>query len=567
MLEAEGISCKNLKIIVRRARHHAVPQGFRRRRREAPRREQDRHHEARHRPVLPGQGGAQGHPHPGPAGREDLPPEGGDGACAEEPHPGEGSTACTPTRWRRSARSTCPIARILKPYVAETAQLLNERLARRQVACCSRARRARCSTSTTARTPTSRPRRAAPAAPPRARAWARRPSIACWASRRPTSPRVGERPVPHGAALPRGRGRRRGGRGRRTAVLGGPRVRRDHGAQAPLRLVRRGHRALRCRGQRPHRRGAHQTRRAFGLRHHQGVHGLRVRRQGVRLLPHAAERAVPREARVRGAARLEGRGHHRAARTFEELPENAQRYVEYLEKITGVPVSPSSPLAPIATKPSCEAGSGEFRRLASRRNESTLRLASHPAFARSRRQVSRSTRRLRDPANPGHGENLADATNDLWDGCERKGNEHSGVGFWRARACPCVGAGEVAARATCCTWRRATAARPTLQQNVPDLDVDGRPRRVLAFVRGAPDRPGGHWSRSAAGRGRGRRAARCRGGRVRSRRAGCPAGRQQDATARRSWMPTAFPPRAMPRFDATSSRRWPTCASWVPPSS
>ena len=44
-------------------------------------------------------------------------------------------------------------------------------------------------------------------------------------------------------------------------------------------------------------------------------------------------------------------------RTFEELPENAQRYVEYLEKITGVPVSIIA-VAPIATRPSCEAGIG-----------------------------------------------------------------------------------------------------------------------------------------------------------------------------------------------------------------
>ena len=44
-------------------------------------------------------------------------------------------------------------------------------------------------------------------------------------------------------------------------------------------------------------------------------------------------------------------------RTFEELPENAQRYVEYLEKITGVPVSIIA-VGPIATRPSCEAGIG-----------------------------------------------------------------------------------------------------------------------------------------------------------------------------------------------------------------
>lgn len=65
-------------------------------------------------------------------------------------------------------------------------------------------------------------------------------------------------------------------------------------------------------------------------------------------------------------------------RTFEELPENAQRYVEYLEKITGVPVSI------IAVGPDRdqtimrEAGRDlwtKFRRSVERRNISTLRSA------------------------------------------------------------------------------------------------------------------------------------------------------------------------------------------------
>ncbi len=83
------------------------------------------------------------------------------------------------------------------------------------------------------------------------------------------------------------------------------------GRPASLRLVRRRHRALCRRCQRLDRCGPHEARCAFRLRHHQGVRGLRVQRRALRLLPHAAERAVPRQARVRGAARLEGRGYHR----------------------------------------------------------------------------------------------------------------------------------------------------------------------------------------------------------------------------------------------------------------
>ena len=80
-----------------------------------------------------------------------------------------------------------PYARILKPYMAETSQMLNN-AAREGKSILFEGAQARCSTSTMARTPTLRPLPAAPAAPLRARVWARSTSTACWASRRPTSP-------------------------------------------------------------------------------------------------------------------------------------------------------------------------------------------------------------------------------------------------------------------------------------------------------------------------------------------------------------------------------------------
>ena len=88
--------------------------------------------------------------------------------------------------------------------------------------------------------------------------------------------------------------------------------------------VRCRHRALRRRGERAYGRGPHEAGRAFGLRHHQGVRGLRMRRRALRLLPHAAIGAAPREAHLRGAARLERRGHHRLPHLRGAAGEHAQ---------------------------------------------------------------------------------------------------------------------------------------------------------------------------------------------------------------------------------------------------
>ena len=58
-----------------RARDHALPPAAGPRRRGAAGQARDRHHQARHRPLLRRQGLAPGHPDAGPAGREDPAPE------------------------------------------------------------------------------------------------------------------------------------------------------------------------------------------------------------------------------------------------------------------------------------------------------------------------------------------------------------------------------------------------------------------------------------------------------------------------------------------------------------
>ena len=122
------------------------------------------------------------------------------------------------------------------------------------------------------------------------------------------------------------------------------------------------------------------TRRALRLRHHQGVHGLRVRGQGVRLLPHAAERAVPREARVRGASRLEGRRHHRVPHV-----RGASRERPALRGVPGEDhrrAGQHHRCRP-RSRPDHHArlGSVMFRRSVERRNDSTLRSADAPDLA------------------------------------------------------------------------------------------------------------------------------------------------------------------------------------------
>ena len=129
--------------------------------RQAP----DRHHPARHRPLLRRQGGAARHPHAGPARREDPAQEDLRGARAQAADAAavrEGPRA-RPAHDDRGVPHPRPPARALHRRHAA------DRLARARptaASWCSRARRAPCSTSTTApirSSPRRTPSRARPA--------------------------------------------------------------------------------------------------------------------------------------------------------------------------------------------------------------------------------------------------------------------------------------------------------------------------------------------------------------------------------------------------------------------
>ena len=132
-----------------RAPDHAVPRAARPRRRGAARQAADRHHAARHRPLLRRQGRAARHPRAGPARREDPAQEDHGGARAQAPAAAavrEGPRA-RPAHDDRGVRHLRPPARAVHRRHGA------DRLATRSSAAgssCSRARRARCSTSTTA---------------------------------------------------------------------------------------------------------------------------------------------------------------------------------------------------------------------------------------------------------------------------------------------------------------------------------------------------------------------------------------------------------------------------------
>ena len=117
---------------------------------------------------------------------------------------------------------------------------------------CWRARRARCSTSTTAPTRTSRRRTRRRAAPPSAPASARPASPRCSGILKAYTTRVGSGPFPTELFDEM----------RRVPVQDRRRGRRDHRAAPALRLVRRRHRPLRHPGQRHHRLLPDQARRA-----------------------------------------------------------------------------------------------------------------------------------------------------------------------------------------------------------------------------------------------------------------------------------------------------------------
>ena len=161
-------------------------------------RAQDRHHRPRHRPGLRGQGRAPRAPRAGPVAPASASPS----KLREllELHnfvltqllqaPSRSTSSRRSTRRSRSRRA-------LEPMMADVAARAARRATARARTCCSKARRARCSTSTTAPIRTS-PRRncvAGDAAAGRGR----RPAACCTtcsASPRPTRTRVGGGPVP-----------------------------------------------------------------------------------------------------------------------------------------------------------------------------------------------------------------------------------------------------------------------------------------------------------------------------------------------------------------------------------
>ena len=144
----------------------------------------------------------------------------------------------------------------------------------------------------------------------RARASARARSAMCWASSKAYTTRVGEGPFPTELTDAH---RREAGRARR-------RIRHRDGAQAPLRLVRRGAGAP-DRDHRRHRRHrAHQARRAGRLRRDQALHRLPAgRAQRSIICPPTPTNRRALDAHLRNAGRLE-RIHPRRAQLGASFP-------------------------------------------------------------------------------------------------------------------------------------------------------------------------------------------------------------------------------------------------------
>ena len=126
----------------------------------------------------------------------------------------------------------------------------------------------------------------------------------------------GQRPVPHRADR----------RDRRHPGRPGPRVRGQHRAPPPPRVVRRRHDAPGRPAQLAVRGGPHQARRARHLRHRQGVRGLRVQRRAVHppaLPPVRCSTRSPRSTRSCPG----GRPTSPAATELGDLPQAARDYV------------------------------------------------------------------------------------------------------------------------------------------------------------------------------------------------------------------------------------------------
>ena len=166
---------------------HALPRAARHRRRGEARQALDRHHAARDRPLLRGQGLAARDPGPGPARREDPAQEdhGGAGAQAALAAPAREGPGARPARDDRGVRHLRAPPRAL--HRRHRAPLLGGAGLRRDGDLRGRPGR-RCSTSTTAPIRSSPPPTRSPARPASAPGSARATSTRSGASPRPTRP-------------------------------------------------------------------------------------------------------------------------------------------------------------------------------------------------------------------------------------------------------------------------------------------------------------------------------------------------------------------------------------------
>ena len=291
----------------------------------APRRAQDRHDVARHRPGLRGQdrrAAASGSAISATARR----------SSRRSARTSTRATASSRTRRWTGSRCSTQLVELRRADAAVDRGTcrcaLAQRHAPRAVRCCSRARRARCSTSTTApiRSSPRRTRRSAACAP--ASASGRAPIDGVMGVVKAYTTRVGEGPLPTEL---RGRHGQPPARERQ-------RVRRGHRPAAPLRLVRRGGRALRGADQRARRARADQARRARRARGDPDLHRLPARRRDADRISRRPGRAGPVRAGLRDACRA-GAVRRAGVTRFEDLPHEARRYVERLEEVSGVPVA------------------------------------------------------------------------------------------------------------------------------------------------------------------------------------------------------------------------------------
>ena len=171
----------------RRAPADAVSRGHRQGDRALHGQQEDRHHRPRHRSVLSGQDRPHRHPgrrraRRGPAGREDRRRAGiqEPGAGQDLQPQGAGS--------RRGGRRACSSRPRASSTASPTPGCCSTRRWRAARPCCSRARRAPCSTSTTAPIRLSHRRIRPRAVLPSARGSDRPGSPPCWASSRRTPP-------------------------------------------------------------------------------------------------------------------------------------------------------------------------------------------------------------------------------------------------------------------------------------------------------------------------------------------------------------------------------------------